>query len=182
MSAKEPLRLVPFNAKWINHDKIDVHAIYRRPRFKEDEYGELERELDAGGIPTWDMTGPLPVKQHTKWLAKGFEYVTLADRDSLRMAGQFGTVLDEFGNVCDWRKYDQHQTGGPWNWKKYHEGQSESTTIAQEKLKEDILKWGPEAVEAIRRQVDPSFRLPDHMRNLKPEPQKKGGEDKKVTA
>src|SRR5688572_30283749 len=101
------LKLVPFNAQWITHDKIDVHAVYRRPRYKEDEYGEKTRELDKAGQPTWDLACGLPVKSHNTWLAKGFEYVTLSDRLSLQIAGRSNTVLDEEGHPCDWRKYDQ---------------------------------------------------------------------------
>lgn len=161
-------KLVPFNAMWINHDKIDIHAIYRRPRYVQDQYGEFARELDAGGVPTWDLTGPLPVKQHTKWVAKGFEYVTLADRASLLKAAQFGTVLGDNGEPTDYRVYDQHQTGGPWNYRKYAEGQAQTTTRDAEQLRADCERYGADVVEAIRRQTDATFRLPDHLRSLGP--------------
>lgn len=152
------LKLVPFNATWITHDKIDVHAIYRRPRFKEDAYGELNRDTGTNGVPTWDLTGPLPVRSHTRWTSKGFEYVTLASRQSLIEAGRKGTIEG------DWRAYDQHQTGGPWNWKKYAEGQAATTTLEAEELKQDIADYGWKAVEAIRRRSDPTFSLPNHLK------------------
>lgn len=159
------LILVPFNAAWINHDKIDVHAIYERPRFKQDEYGEWEREIDKDGLQTWDLTGPLPVKSHNKYLAKGFRYVTLADAMSLMIAGQQGTVqLQE--NMTTWREYMQHQTGGPWNYKKYAEGIRDSHTRDAEVLRADVLRFGAEAVEQIRRQTDATFVLPDELRKL----------------
>jgi len=163
------LKLVPFNQAWITHDKIDVHAIYRRPRYTKDDYGEDQREVHAEtGEPTWDITSPLPVKQHSKWLAKGFEYVTVADRDSLRRAALHRTVLDEHGEACDWRVYDQHQTGGPWNLRRYMEGLSSTTTLANDQLRADVEKYGPETVENIRRRYEPGFRVPDHLRHLGP--------------
>ena len=158
------LKLVPFQAVWITHEKLDLHAIYRRPRFKEDEYGEVQ--LVPG---EWDLTGPLPVKQHNKWMAKGFEYVTLADRNSLIEAARVGTVG---GN---WREYDQHQTGGPWNYRKYAEGmkvdavaQKAAAEQAETELRFMVEKFGVEAVEAIKQQTDPSFKVPESMK-----PQKK---------
>lgn len=164
------LKLVPFNANWVTHNKLDLHAIYRRPRFVEDKYGELRRDLDENGLPKWDLTGELPVRQHSKWVGKGFEYVTLANRESLIMAGRNGTIQhDADGNPVDWRTYDQHQVSGPWNYRKYAEGQEATTTLDAERLKGDVARFGWEAVEAIRQQTDPTFRLPDHMKG-KPEP------------
>lgn len=155
------LKLVPFNAVWITHDKCDVHAIYRRPRFKEDEFGEWHREYDKDGLPTWDLTGPLPVKSHNRWTSKGFEYVTLANRESLIMAASIRS-LPEPAHV-----YDQHQTGGPWNYRKYSAGQVDQHSAEAERLKADVERFGPEAVEAIRRQTDPTFKLPDALKKPK---------------
>ena len=157
-----PLKLVPFNSAWINNDKIDVHAIYRRPRFVEDKYGDLKRQYDANGVPTWDLTGGLPVRSDTRWRAKGFEYVTLADRASLVSAARAGTIEG------DWRQYDQHQRGGPWNGQRYLDGQEEASTNEARKLREDVHKYGSEAVEEIRRQREPDFVLPNHLRGIAP--------------
>lgn len=162
------LKLVPFNPAWVNHDKIDIKAIYRRPRFKADEFGEFDREYDANGIPTWDLTGPLPIKQHNKWMAKGFEYVTLADRASLQTAARFSTLMDDSGQPTNnWMQYDQHQSGGPWSYKKYHAGIQQTTTLAAQELEAQVAKFGWEAVEAIRRSSDPNFRVPEHMKKAK---------------
>jgi hypothetical protein len=161
------LKLVPFNPVWINHDKIDVHAIYRRPRFKEDAYGELQRDVDANGEPTWDLTGGLPVRAHTKWTSKGFEYVTLSNRESLRMAGRSGTIPSTPDGE-DWRQYDQHQTGGPWNWKKYHEGHIAADAHDAKQLLEDVYMFGSQAVQALRSRSNPDFALPEKYRNIAP--------------
>lgn len=156
------LKLVPFHSEWINNHKIDIHAIYRRPRYKEDEFGEWHRELDTDGLPTWDLTGPLPVKSHNRWVSKGFEYVTLANRESLAVAARTGTLTDG-----TFRDYDQHQTGGPWNYRKYLAGQAQAHTADAEKLRADVERFGAEAVEAIRQQTEPSFRLPDEFKKPK---------------
>ena len=160
------LKLVPFNEVWIAHDKLDVHAIYRRPRWVEDEFGEMQRELSAGGAQTWDLTGPLPVKSHNKWRAKGFEYVTLADRDSLVSAARSGTLKPEGATANDY--VQNTTTGGPWNYKKYVHGQAETVTLEAEQLRADVEEFGSAAVEAIRKRTDPTFRLPEALRNVAP--------------
>lgn len=164
----ERLKLVPFNPVWIGHDKIDIKGIYRRPRFKQDQYGEWEREYDDQGNPTWDLTGGLPIKQHVRWESKGFEYVTLADKPSLLEAARFGTILDETGQpTANWRMYDQHQTTGPWSYKKYAESQLGALTLSSEQLVSDIEEFGWETVERLRRRSDPGFRVPEHMKKPK---------------
>jgi hypothetical protein len=159
----EMLKLVPFSAAWITHDKLDLKAIYRRPRYVEDAYGEMHRELTADGLPAWDLTGPLPVKSHNKYEAKGFEYVTLADRDSLATAAAHKTIMG------DWRDYIQDpRTSGPWHYRKYLEGQVDLDKAAAERLRADIERFGAEAVEAIRQQTDPTFRLPASLKGDEP--------------
>jgi hypothetical protein len=95
------------------------------------------------------------VMQHNKHVAKGFEYVTLASREDLMKAGHARTIA---GN---WHEYDQHQTGGPWNAKMYLSSAKTADTAATQALREDILQYGWETVEALRRRSDPSFRVPD---------------------
>lgn len=158
------LKLVPFNPTWVQHDKIDVHAIYRRPRYVEDKFGEMQREHDRDGLPTWDLTGPLPVRQHTRWAAKGFQYVTLANRESLFIAAKYNT-LPEGTNA---REFDQHQTGGPWSYRRYLEGQEVALQAEAEQLRDDVAEFGSVAVETIRRRFDPGFVMPEHLKNVAP--------------
>ncbi len=155
------LKLIPFNAVWIDHDKIDIHAIYRRPVFAEDKYGELER-VYQDGVPLWDLTGPLPVRGHTKWTAKGFEYVTLATRDSLRIAARFGTL--PAGTTM--AEFDQHTTGGPWNYRRYIEGQEIMATDALAELRADVEEFGADTVTRLRRRTDPAFKLPKELEGI----------------
>lgn len=157
------LKLVPFNDAWIDHAKLDLRAIYRRPQFALDEFDQTVKKIGPDGQPLWDLTGPLPVKAHNRWKAKGFEYVTLADRDSLVAAAQKGTLMG--GSVRD---FDQHQTGGPWNYKMYLAGQSQQDTDAMLQLRANVQRFGSAAYEAIRREVDPAFRLPKELQDIEP--------------
>lgn len=154
------LKLVPFNTAWITHDKTDLHAIYRRPQMVEDlDTGHRVPRRDADGFIVWDLTSPLPIKQHNIWEAKGYQYVTLADRESLHTAARTGTLTG--GSV---REFDQHATGGPWNYRKYAAAQAEVASDALDNLRADVEQFGSEAVEAIRRRTDPTFRLPESFR------------------
>jgi hypothetical protein len=160
------LKLVPFHSAWVENHKLDLHAIYRRPRWVENEYDEMVQARDADGLPLWDLTTPLRILDHNRLRAKGFEYITLASRKDLVDAARAGTVEN-------WRQYDQHQTGGPWNAKMYLASQHAADTSALEHLRADVERFGWEAVEAIRRSQDPAFRVPDVLKVAKVE--KKAG-------
>jgi len=164
------LKLIPFNPIWVQHDRLDLKAIYRRPHMEPDAYGDHHQTLDKDGMPEWDIVGPLPIKNHNKWAAKGFEYVTLANRESLVEAYRKGTLLPE-GAVP--RDYDQHRTGGPWNYRLWLEGRAGEADSAFALLKADVEKFGADAVESIRRRIDPSFTLPPSLRS-EPKPRKAG--------
>lgn len=152
------LKLVPFNPIWVEHDKLDLHGIYRRPRYVKNDMDEDVQAFE-NGVPQWDVTTPLPIKLHNRWTSKGFQYITLADRESLREAAKHGTLIG--GSVRD---YDQHQTGGPWFYKLYVQGQTQLDTAAAAQLRSDVERFGADAVESIRRQADPNFRLPPELR------------------
>lgn len=177
MQTERKLKLVPFNPSWVQHDKLDIKAIYKRPRFRTNEFDEVEPELDEKtGQPLYDLTGALSVRHHNKHASKGFVYVTLADRSSLVAAGEAGTIPN-------WREYDQHQQGGPWNYKLYLAGQEEAQDLAAAALEDQVKRFGSEAVLAIRREVDPKFQLPAKLRNIKPpKPGKEKDEKEKVEA
>lgn len=149
------LKLVPFQDVWITNNKLDLKAIYRRPRYVEDAYGEMKREIGPDGLPAWDLTGGLPVRYHNKHRAKGFEYVTLADRESLHAAAAAGTVED-------WRQYVQDpRTNGPWHYRKYVEGQVVADSEAAQRLAEMVAKYGPELVQEMKRETEPDYVLPE---------------------
>lgn len=149
------LKLVPFNDAWVDSAKLDLKAIYRRPRWEMNDFDEWVQSADADGAPIWDLTTPLRIMYHNKHRAKGFEYVTLASREDLVKAAQAHTIA---GN---WREYDQHQSGGPWNAKMYLASAKTADTAALQALREDVLQYGWETVEALRRRSDPKFRVPE---------------------
>lgn len=164
------LRLVPFNQKWVTHDKLDLHAIYRRPQHAEDAYGERHQIVDPEtGEPQWDVTSDLPVKQHNKWLAKGYQYVTLATEKDLHEAARQGTLQDEDGNPVAPAHFKQDpRTGAPWNWRKYSEGAKSTSSADFEQLKADVRMFGSDAVETLRKRENRGFALPESLRGLKP--------------
>jgi hypothetical protein len=159
------LKLVPFHEGWVNHDRLDLHAIYRRPQLAEDEYGEQIQQHGPNGEPLWDITTPLPVRKHNKWAGKGYQYVTLANASGIEAGGALKYVRDAAntgtlagGSVKDYSQ--DPRTGGPWNVRKYLEGQEQGDTAALAALREQVTKFGWETVEAIRREQDPHFRIP----------------------
>lgn len=159
------LKFVPFSSAWVESHKLDLHAIYRRPRWVQNDFDEWVQATDDQGLPLWDLTTPLRVLDHSKLTSKGFEYVTLASRDDLVKAAKAGTVRD-------WKQYDQHQTGGPWNAKMYQASQASADTAALQQLREQVELHGWETVESIRRMTDPTFRVPDVLKTPKVEPKK----------
>jgi hypothetical protein len=163
------LKLVPFNEAWVSHDKLDVHAIYRRPQRHEDEYGEIVQTRGPSGEPLWDLTSPLPVRQHNRWRAKGYEYVTLANAPGIEPGGGLKYVRDAAragtlagGSVQDYSQ--DPRTGGPWNLRKYLESQGAADLAAVASLKDQIAKYGWEAVEDMRRSTDPNFRVAEALK------------------
>lgn len=160
------LKLVPFNEAWITHEKLDIRGIYRRPRWTKDQFDQDVQQRGPDGLPLWDLTGALPIKQHNKWRAKGFEFVTLADRESLFAAYQKKTLMLPDGMTL--RDFDQHQTGGPWNYKMYAAGQSQQDNATLLKMRADVQEFGSAAYEKIRRGVDPTFTLPKELQGIAP--------------
>jgi hypothetical protein len=160
------LRLVPFNNAWVQHDKLDLHAIYKRPQYVRNDYDEEVLKRDENGQVCYDLTTPLPVRQHNKWAGKGFVYVTLATRGDLKSAHEKGTLLNDKGHPVHWKEYDQHQTGGPWHWKMYLDGQQGVDASYLTVLESQVRRFGSEAVEELRREQDPNFVLPAHLRGI----------------
>src|SRR5919106_1444688 len=115
MELTKTFKCVPFDSVWsIPGTKFDLKGIYRRPRRVVGAYDEITVATSAEGLPLWDLTGPFPIRRHSDWVAKGFEYVTLADLESLEKAAP--SLRAKGLNV---REYIQHPQLGPWNPKLY---------------------------------------------------------------
>jgi hypothetical protein len=151
---------VPFDPEWSKDSCPDVKAIYLRPR--RDEYKQLIRGAD--GNPEWDITGPLPLRRHADWAAKGFVYLTLASNNDLAD----GAVLSALRK----RGLDPNQfLNGPGKrvWDPAFYSMAASAQAAQDvaDLEALVREFGPEAVLKIKRQSDPGFELPEHLKNRK---------------
>lgn len=155
---------VPFDPGWVSHEKLDLKAIYRRPRYVRGEYDEIMRASDADtGLPAWDLTTPLPIRRHNDHIKKGFEYITLADRDSLGQASK--SLRARNLNPAE---YDQHPELGPWNPKLYMASAAQSDQSAYDELELLVRELGSEVVLAVRRTAEPAFELPEPLRGIAP--------------
>lgn len=150
------LKLVPWDDRWVT-PVTDMKAIYLRPHRTENERGDLEQTRDVHGEPEWD-TVTLAIKHHQKWASKGYKYLTLADRESLQTAAKRGMLAGMY------RDYDQHVTGGPWDWFLYRDSLKQTSSDKRAELQKDVDEFGWQAVEKIRQRTDPTFRVPDSMK------------------
>lgn len=162
MDTPKVFKRVPFNSIWITHDKLDIKAIYRRPRFIEDRFGDMVREHDAAGIPTWDLTGGLPLRSHNKWATRGFEYVTLAGIEDLMAAAAQRTLPEPMA------AYINHRVGGPWHAVMYLDWAKQADREAFDELRALVTKYGSEQVTEIKRATDPTYTLPLTLQNWEP--------------
>lgn len=157
------LVLVPFKPEWASATGpsgaplLDIKAIYRRPR--KTMLGDPI--LDEAGFPEFDLTGGLPVQHHQKWIARGFEYVTLATRNDLIAVAHQGLAEQGVQPLHDWATYVQNRFDhGPWDPAQYQADLKAAHQARIADLKEAIARYGPEAAEAMERRVNPSYRLP----------------------
>lgn len=145
---------VPFNPDWVQNDKADLKAIYRRPRMDARTNTVLR---DEAGTPLWDLTGPLPVRRHLDWQKKGFEYVTLADLASLGSAAGWlqSQGLDPKSFIIG-----MGPRRSPWSAEAYAASQATDTADVLKDLRELVKDFGIEAVTKIKRQTDPGWQPP----------------------
>jgi hypothetical protein len=127
--------------------KVEMKAIYRRLRRTVGAFDEEILEIGEDGLPLWDLTTPLPVARHNDWIKKGFEYVTLADRESLDKVAPFLAVQEPPLNARD---YLQHPHFGAWNPKLYSATAAEGDRQAVRDLFKLLDEFGQATVEQIR--------------------------------
>lgn len=148
------LKRVPLVAGMFgSDDKLDLKAIYRRK--KQDNWGTPH--LDASGALQWDLTGPLPLRRHHDWTKKGFEYVTLADEQSLKDAANALSIAG-----FDWHEYanQDRRTRSPFSQELYLADAKAQDSRELTELQEMVDQYGAEAVIGIRRKTEPTFELP----------------------
>ena len=156
-----PLKCIPLRPEWTGSTAPDLRAIYRRR--KQDNFGNPI--LDRDGREQWDTTGALPLRQHAKWAAKGFEYITLADEESL---GKVAGVLRMEGH--DPMSFMQdRRTRSPFNAEMWLADQKSADDTRMAELRELVAQFGVEAVEKMKGPIPASIRDA-----AKPKPQAKG--------
>lgn len=157
-------KCVPLNTQWtLPGTKLDLKAIYRRPRRRVGEYDEIIQERAPDGLPLYDLTAGLPMRRHSDWIAKGFEYVTLADRESLEKVAAY--LRADGLNPAD---FLQHPQLGPWNPKLYLATDEQADRVKLNALETMVEEFGSAAVLAISRKDNPNFALPAHLQGLGP--------------
>lgn len=150
------LKCIPLNLDWCDTTKQDFHAIYLRR--KQDNWGVPT--LDASGREQWDATGPLPMRRHSDWMKKGYQYLTLfIASDDHRWPLVAGWIRQTTGD--DPATYIQNRrqrtTFDVGLWQLGAIGEREKELAA---LRAEVEQYGAETVLAIRQRVDPNFRLP----------------------
>lgn len=131
------LKCVPLVAGMTGDTKHDLRAIYRKPN--------------------GDLSAGLPMRRHQQWLNKGFEYVTLADADSLVTAAP---LLQAAGlNPQDYVAGREDGRPTPWNVAAYLVDDKARIARDEAELKAKIDKYGVDTVESIL-----GLKVPDHLR------------------
>jgi hypothetical protein len=172
MQTATPARVfkcVPIENSWtIQGTKLDLKAIYRRPRRRVGEYDEIIPEHGPDGLPLYDLTGPLPLRRHADWIAKGFEYVTVVAsprNDDGAWPAIAASLRAKNLNPAD---YLQHPHFGTWNPKLYLATADQVEASKVSELQALVEQLGSEAVLAVRRSMDPSFTLPAKLQHIPP--------------
>jgi len=148
-----PFKPIPFLEEFASNEKLDLKGIYLRPQ--RDEWYRIQKNPDGSVIR--NVTGPLPLRRHYQdHQRKGFEFLTLADAQSLQQAAGILRThgLDAAEYVCDPR------TGSPWLYEAYAASALDSTAQDVEELRGLIRRYGRAAVLEIKRMSDPTYKLP----------------------
>jgi hypothetical protein len=160
-------KAVPINPSWtVAGTKLDLKAIYRRPSRHVGEYDEIIQARSKDGLPLYDLTGPLPMRRHSDWIAKGYEYVTVVASPH----------ADDgcWPQVAAWLRHNdltpseflQHPVFGTWNPKLYLDTAVHIDRARVDALRALVEKLGSQAVLDVKRSTDPSFTLPLELQNI----------------
>lgn len=164
-------KCIPIDNGWIiPGTKLDLKAIYRRPRRLIGEYDEVIQARGEDGRPLYDLVGPLPMRRHSDWIAKGFEYVTVVvnprrEEEKGAWAAVAGSLRAKDLNPAD---YLQHPQFGTWNPKLYLATAEHADAAKFSELRALVYEMGSEAVLKVRRSMDPSFTLPETLQHIPP--------------
>lgn len=141
-------------------NSLDLKAVYRRR--KQTNWGEPI--LDEQGREQWDLCPGLPLRRHMDYLGRGYQYITLADEQSLIDAKH---VLA--ANNLDWREFanQEPRSRSPFNPDLYVAEAKASVDKTESELQAMVDQYGYDAVLAIKRQADPGFQMPASVKKPK---------------
>lgn len=156
------IKTVPFNQAWVTSDKLDIRAIYRRPRLD-----ALKQRVVVDGVPQWDYTSALPIRRHNDWAAKGYEYVTLATMQDLADAakGLAAQGIDPHQFDASYEGFGEMERRA-FRIKGYLEQRDAVDDGVRDELRTMVEAYGSDAVENIKRIENPAFELPAHLRGI----------------
>lgn len=148
------LLCVPLNAAWTGPESgLDLRAIYARRR--QDNWGDPV--LNPDGTEQWDTTGPLPLRRHEAWVRKGFQYITLADEDSLVAVAK--SIEATTGR--SWRDFIQNRrTRSPFDLEKWLAGRRDADLASRQAFRDLVAQIGLDAVTVVKRADQPEWQVP----------------------
>jgi len=135
------MELAPFSEKWTGSEtKLDVSAWYRR-------------KADKG----FAVVGPLPLRRHSDWSRKGFEYITLASAEDVSKV--VGELQMRGVNLAELRKSYDHL--GHFKMAEYLKGEQQKDDAYLVELQAKVDKFGVDTVTEMMRMSDPDFVMPE---------------------
>jgi len=158
-----PFVPVPLDLAWVT-GRSDLKAIYRRPVLTW-AGSRVVQVTDAEGRPLWDLTAGLPLRRHMHWVAKGYQYITLADAESLCAPEVVGSLQ---ARGLNWRDFICHPaTGSPWSYEAYRAWAAQAASEASSQQDAVIAQYGAEVVRAVANaltgQRTPPVAAPDSL-------------------
>lgn len=167
MKEQRVFKCIPLEVGWtIPGTKHDIKAIYRRPRRSVGEYDEVTQDKGPDGLPLYDIIGPLPLRRHSDWSAKGYEYVTVVTSPATEGSGWPAVAATLRAKGLNPQEYLQHPVFGTWNPKLYLATAESADRDKVDALRGMVEQFGSDVVTAIKRSEDPTFTLPAQLQGI----------------
>lgn len=170
MTETRVFKCVPLDNNWIiPGTKADLKAMYLRPRRSVGEYDEIVPERSPEGLPLYDLCGPLPLRRHADWTAKGYLYLTVVASPRNAEDPAWGLVVGSLrAKNLEPRDYLQHPVFGTWNPKLYLATAHQVDLDKFGALRALVEQLGSDTVLAVKQSDDPTFTLPPALQGIPP--------------
>lgn len=134
------MELVPFSEKWTGSEtKLDLQAWYRRPAQK-----------------GFSVVGPFPLRRHSDYTRKGYEYITLATAEDVsKVVGELQVRGVDLAALR--RSYDHM---GHFKMADYLKTEQQKDDAYLVELQAKVDKFGAEVVTEMMRVGDADFVMP----------------------